>query len=208
MPTSEATDLGRAASTVADDIRREIADGRTPSGRFLPSIRDIAAKHSLDHKTVRRALKALEAEGLVAAVARRGYRVSAKANDPKVGCPMAYLGHYVGEEGGQPGSGQVHFQLRAALEQAAARRDWSVLVMAVGNLPPAGLTEHLESQRAFGVVLDTVDPEIIRAVKRADIAAVIVDGWARDAGVDSVMQDGQLGGMLAAEHLLGLGCRK
>jgi LacI family transcriptional regulator len=208
MVTTETSDLGRAASTVADEIRRGIAEGHTPAGRFLPSIRHIAAKHSIDHKTVRRALKALEAEGLVAAVARRGYRVQAKANDPKVGCPMAYLGHYVDEEGGQPGSGRVHFHLRASLEQAAARRAWSVLVMAVNHLPPAGLAEFLESQRAFGVVLDTVDPEIIRVVRRADIAAVIVDGWARDAGIDSVMQDGQLGGMLAAEHLLGQGCRR
>ena len=207
MPSSETANLGRAASAVADVIRREIVDGHAPNGRFLPSVRHIAAEHSLDHKTVRRALKALEKEGLVTAVARRGYRVLARVNDPKAGCPMAYVGHYA-DEVAWPGEHSVHFHLRATLERAAARRGWSVLVMAINHLPAAGLAEYLESQRAFGLILDTTEPELVRAVKAANIATVVVDGWARDAEVDSVMQDGQLGGMLAAEHLLGQGCKR
>ncbi|MHC4916314.1 MAG: substrate-binding domain-containing protein, partial [Planctomycetota bacterium] len=207
MTSPISANLGPAASTAAGIVRRHIEDGGTPVGEFLPPVRELARTHSIDMKTMWRALKGLESEGLVSAVPRRGYRVLARANDPKAGCPLAYLGH-ADQEGSRREGRTFHARLNLALEEAAGRRGWPFLALSMTGLGPGEIARQLKAQRAFGIALDSSRPEMVAAIERAGIPVVVLDSWVRGSAVDSVMQDGQLGGMLAAEHLIARGCRR
>ncbi|HOX04857.1 MAG TPA: substrate-binding domain-containing protein [Planctomycetota bacterium] len=197
--------LGRAGADLFAKISAEIASGAVPGGGYLPTIRAIAAKHLVGTKTVWRTLKAMEAQGLIAAKPRRGFRVLAKANDPERGCPIAYIG-----ERDEAASLWDAFQrpLVGCLQDAAAERGWSLLAVKPGGLTAGELVERLRAVRAFGAIIDSTRPETVETVKSAGIPCVLVDTWIDGAGLDAVVQNGYLGGLLAAKHLLGLGCRR
>lgn len=62
----------RRHERIADELRRAIADGRFPVGATLPSEAELAAAHDASRGTVRQAVSALLAEGLVGS--RQGAR--------------------------------------------------------------------------------------------------------------------------------------
>lgn len=73
------------AAKITEHFRRLIADGRLSVLDGLPSIRATAAEMQANHKTVYRAYRALVAEGLVEALPKQGFRVSAKSTlDPRL----------------------------------------------------------------------------------------------------------------------------
>ena len=53
-------------------LRERIAAGEYPAGRKLPSIMELQGEFSLSAKTVQKALKVLDGEGLVVTVPNRG----------------------------------------------------------------------------------------------------------------------------------------
>ena len=57
---------------IADAIEAEIADGRLPSGRQLPTEAQLAERFGVNRHTVRRALATLTTRGLVRATQGRG----------------------------------------------------------------------------------------------------------------------------------------
>src|SRR5258708_3724884 len=91
------TDLGRNSSKLLEQLRDSVREGKLRSGDFLPTIRDLSQSHGVAFKTVQRALKALEGEGLLISEPRRGYRIQARAHDPNRGMPLAYLNGDAGE---------------------------------------------------------------------------------------------------------------
>jgi LacI family transcriptional regulator len=201
-------EVGRSSADLAGKLRAAIAAGEHAVGEFVPSVRELSAAHGVSRETARRALKSLEREGLVLARPGSGYQVRPRATDPAAGCPVAYVGlHAPTSSRGAP-TRSFHTHLQTALREAAERRGWSLLNVATAGLSPEQILDQLNSQRAFGLVLDTPSPELIKLVNRAGIPAVVVDSWDRDSGLDAVMQDGQLGGLLAAEHLTEKACRR
>lgn len=50
---------------IAQQLRRMIAGGRLPHGEEIPSVRDVAVRHTINPMTVSRAYGQLEAEGLL-----------------------------------------------------------------------------------------------------------------------------------------------
>jgi LacI family transcriptional regulator len=62
--------------------------------------------------------------------------------------------------------------------------------------------------RACGVVLDTIDSELLSLIRKAGLPALMVDSWREDPGLDSVVQDNHNGGAMAAAHLAGKGHRR
>jgi GntR family transcriptional regulator len=77
--------MGIGYRDVAADLRRSIQDGTYSPGTTLPKQEDIAARYDVNIKTVRQAVRLLEAEGLVTPVRRRGTVVRARP-------PMRRLG--------------------------------------------------------------------------------------------------------------------
>jgi GntR family transcriptional regulator len=64
---------------IAEDLRRRVADGEFGAGRMLPSESELSSAHAASRVTVRRALEALRADGLVDARQGFGWFV---ASDP------------------------------------------------------------------------------------------------------------------------------
>jgi DNA-binding LacI/PurR family transcriptional regulator len=204
MRTANGKLLGRAAADIADVIRDDISSGRAAAGHFIPSVRAIAESQSVDRETVRRALKALEAEGLIAAEPRQGYRVLPGANDPDKGCPLAFVAggaekvRSFGSMGG----------LMQSLSEISERRGWPLLAIGTGGRAPQEIVAQVRAARSFGIALDVESPQLVVAVRQSRIPAVMVNAFDMGSGLDSVMQDGFLGGMLAVQHLLAQGCRR
>jgi GntR family transcriptional regulator len=50
---------------ILDQVRRMVASGQLPPGTTLPSVRDLAIRHTINPMTISRAYTMLEAEGLL-----------------------------------------------------------------------------------------------------------------------------------------------
>jgi DNA-binding LacI/PurR family transcriptional regulator len=186
-------------------MRESILSGEAAVGQFLPTERQMAQEHGVAHTTVRRAMGKLQADGLIRAEPRKGYRVLSLANDPARGCPIAFIRS---DPGAPDQWDNFHARLVRELQTAADRRGWPLMAMGGGTLDPAGILARLKSARAFAVIVDTHDPETVRTVRESGIPALMLDSWIEGSGLDSVMQDGHHGGMLAARFLAGEGCRR
>jgi LacI family transcriptional regulator len=196
---------GRSASKLASYLREEITDGRIPAGQFLKTERQLAAEHGIARMTVRRALKTLEGEGLVAAEPRHGYRVLAGATDPDRGFPVAYV---LSIDPGKTEWDIFHQQLLNAFQKSASLRGWSLLGVNSGGRSRTEVMEQLRAARVCGVALDTVDREFLDMVAKASLPGVMVDAVSEGAPLDSVLQDNYGGAFLAAKHLADLGHKK
>ena len=57
---------------IVDDLRQQIALGVLPPGEKLPSVRELAARLSINPNTIQRAYRQLEMEGWICTVAGKG----------------------------------------------------------------------------------------------------------------------------------------
>jgi len=179
--------------------------GAIAAGQVLPTVRELGAKYGVSRETARRAVKRLQAEGLVACEPRHGHRAQAMANDPDRGLPVAFV---MSDPAG-PGSWDLFRQmLLAALQQAASARGWSLLTIDAGARPVQEVAAQLQSCRACGMILDTNRPELTAAVRGMGLPAVMVDAWVPEMGMDAVVQDGFQGALLAVSHLASRGHRR
>jgi DNA-binding LacI/PurR family transcriptional regulator len=196
---------GQTADDVAGALRSRIASGEVAPGALLPGVRRLAAELRVSSQTAHRALKRLAAEGLLSAEPSRGYRVLARANDPSKGCPVAFILETFAQPGEWGGSTRLVLE---ALNKAGEARGWPVVGLTTGERTTGELLQQLRSSRASGAALDAVDQTVIEAVREAGIPAVQVNAWTTETGIDSVMQDGQMGGLLAARYFAEKGCRR
>ncbi len=202
---SNTVEQPRTASEVAGLLRTRVAGGEVAPGDLMPGVRRISTDLGVSPQTAHRALRKLASEGLLLAEPSRGYRVLPGANDPAKGCPVAFVLETFSEPGDWTGS--THLILDA-FNRTGDSRGWSVVSMTTGRRTLAEVVQQLKSARASGAALDVDDPEIVAAIREAGVPAVQVNAWHPDAGIDSVMQDGQMAGLLAARHLAQQGCRR
>lgn len=151
---------------------------------------------------MRRALKSLEADGTIATVPRRGYRVLPRDGRLSSGAPAAYVCEL--PEGIDNLTGRYRAQL-GEFQRAADRRGRALLAVSARGKSREEVLRQLAEARAVGAVLDTANLELIQAVLRSGTPAVLVDAWREDVELDSVMQDGHQGGLLAVGHLASRG---
>lgn len=196
------TSSGRVSADLFTAIRRKLASGQYPPGHYLPPIRKLSESKGVSPKTAQQVLKRLEAEGYLAAEARKGYRVLARASDPDQGCPLAY----VADLQATPSAWKpLHQELLSALQGAAARHGWSMVGVGSQGRDRKDVLRQLVTARACGLVLDSVDAATMEMLRGCGLPAVAVDAWESDAPIDHVVQDSYQGGMAAADHLLQLG---
>ncbi len=196
---------GRASARAAGRLRNDIVEARIEAGQFLANERELARQLDVSRETLRRALKMLEREGLLQIVPRRGYRVLARANDPEKGAPIAFvLSAQAQQRNWTPRIDAV----LSAFQKVASERGWPLLVVGAPDMPADAVLAQLRTTRACGLVVDTADPAMLAPAREAGLPVVIVNDWLHGEDVDSVMQDGQQGGMMAVEHLLARGRRR
>jgi DNA-binding LacI/PurR family transcriptional regulator len=196
---------GRSVAGFGARIRSAISQGDHGPGEYLPTVRELSRRHRLACSTVHRALQGLVAEGLLAAESRQGYRVLPGAGDPLRGCPVAYV---FSTDDAPEQLGAYHQSLLAAFQGAAAARGWTLLSTIAAPGAPEGLLEKLRAARASGLVLDMHDRGLLDALLGAGLPAVLVNSWREDVAMDTVMQDGQQGGLQAAAYLAGRGHKR
>ena len=186
-------------------IRDQIISGKLTTGDLISSVRELSRGHQLAPSTVLRTLKELTQTGFLAAEPRRGYRVifqsAAAEKSNLVACIMSSDVPFSGPAGARN-------RILAALHKATAARGGALLVLDSHVLSPDVILEKLRATPTVGAVLDTYTLQMAQSVRQAGIPAVIFDSWVPDSGLDSVMQDGQMGGLLAVRHLVNRGRRR
>jgi DNA-binding LacI/PurR family transcriptional regulator len=191
---------------LADGLQHRLEAGEIRVGGFTPSERELAREWEVGLMTARRALKLLEKRGLVAAEPGQGYRVQGRALDPTKGFPIALVV--------SPAEAHIFTSNRAGqimlpiFQRCAARLGVGFLVVGPGKGGHRDVVEQLESGRISGVLLDSFDPDLMDAVAQVGLPTVVVETWRPGSSVDSVVQDGFGGGLLAAEHLLSRGHKR
>lgn len=196
---------GRASEQVYTSLRRKVLDGVVRVGSYLPTERQLSAEFNVAHTTIRRALAKLQVEGLIRSEPRKGYRVLGLANDPVQGCPVAYIRSVAGVPATWD---EFHARLAGELQEAVDRKGWPLVSLGEGVIHSAKVLSRLTSSRAWAVILDSNDPAAYAAVKSAGLPVLMVDSWLEGSGIDSVLQDGHHGGMIASRSLVENGCRR
>jgi DNA-binding LacI/PurR family transcriptional regulator len=202
--------LGRASMQIWSDLKALLRAGHIAKGEYLPPERQLVRDYGLAQSTVRRALKQLEADGLIVSEPRRGYRVC-ELPERQVGrLPLALVR---GSRGMPEEWDERHKAILSALEGACNCRGNSLLAVGSGSGSGSGSLAdalgQLDMAGVSGVVLDPSAAQISTALLVAPpVPMVVVDGWSEDWNVDAVIQDGHHGGLLAARYLAAQGCRR
>jgi LacI family transcriptional regulator len=183
-------------------LREEINGGAIAVGATLAPVKELAARHGVCPETARRAAKLLESEGLVAAHARQGFRVLARANDPARGLPVAFV--VSGVEKAEQWDG-LYQSLFACLQKAAAARGWPIPAVGPGSRSSRDVMQQLQDCRVCGVVLDSMTPDLLAEFDRVRLPVVMMDSWDSEMRLDAVVQDSFQGALLATQHLISRG---
>lgn len=196
--------LSRSVEAVAGKLGEGIRSGKWKRGELLPSVREIARKQRVGYMTAWRAVKALRDQGLVASEPGRGCRVVSSASTPK-GAPIAVLAQI---DRSPENLGEYYGREVSALERAASTRGLPVVVVTAENRTPKEMIEQALAARSAGLLVNASDPEIIERAVATRLPVVMLDSWKPELGLDSVMKDGQHGGILAVRHLVSKGRKR
>ncbi len=194
----------RGTSEMISRVRSAIREGRYPSGRFLPSVRQLAAEYAMSPETVRRGLVRLSEEGLLEIRPRRGFLVRQETRDA-AHLPVAYVTEYNRDlSDAQP----VNWAIDRALTAEAGEQGRGMLGVHAASLDTTKLKEQLGAARAWGLVLDTLDASLVGTVRQTGLPVVMINSWLEGSDFNVVLQDNFLGGFLVARHLVESGAKR
>ncbi len=196
--------VSRGSAELVTAIRADIEGGVYLSGQFLPSAREICGRFSVSAETVRRGLKILESEGLLAAEPRQGFRVVLPQGPELEKNPLAYVTDFRPEmTEAQP----TNWAIRNSLQDISGQRGWTTLgVYADGET--SRVAEQLRRAKVWGAIIDSLNRDLATEVTDLELPAVMVNSWIENGNIDTVIQDNYQGGFLAAAHLLESGARR
>lgn len=166
---------------VAERIREDIAGGRYPSGTFLEGERAIADRLGVSRPSVRRAIRELEAEGVLQCRPSLGTLVRA--------APRRQLVGYLAPNLQDP----FHLELIRELQLRLEARGAGLLVAQGSD------SRALREQGAARIIA-------CGQVEPAGVPQVCIGGG--PPGVATVAIDNTAGMRLVCEHLLAQGCRR
>jgi len=190
---------------LAGQLRRVIVAGGIPAGNVLPSVKQLGSDYGVSSETARRAAKQLEAEGLIVSEPRQGFRVLARANDPDRGLPIAFIVAATEQSGLWA---DFHRMLFAGLQKAAQERNWSLLAIGTGNRSGREVMAQLRDCRVCGMVLDSMNTDLLDAVACMGLPVVMMDSWEENMRLDAVVQDSFQGALQAVRYLVERGHKR
>jgi len=191
---------------VAAQVRRTVRDGQYGPGQRLPSELDLAQQLGVSRGTVRQALSALLAEGLLHTVPGRGTFVTDGSTQRAAGLIGMILPSVVRARNPELIDGAAETMRHAGYS----------LVLGISGDDSRLETEQLErvvGQGVCGLIVYTVDdglggPALRRVVERGTPPLVLIDRYIPDLRADTVTVDNAGGGFLAVQHLAQLGYRR
>jgi DNA-binding LacI/PurR family transcriptional regulator/biotin operon repressor len=190
---------GRMSADLCLELKDAISAGRFRAGTFLPGQRELAVIHGVSRTTVKRTMKELQEDGYVVAEARRGYRVLPRANDPDLGCPVAFV---LSKESALEGHGYFGRALGDILKEELGAHGWEFMHLLDDRAHMPALLRGLSGTQAWGVVVDSAYPEVLKSAAELGLPTVTVDSWSDEARCDGVVQDNVSGAYSAAQYLL------
>lgn len=191
---------GPDSAKVLGSVRAELAAGVFSVGQFLPGARELANDHQVSFGTARRALKILEAEGLVVAEPRHGFQVVRIPDKKK----MAIIA-YVLSQGTSGKFNYLSTLIMAVFQRIASQHGLSLLGIGADSSNTADIVRTIRQAGAAGVVLDAENPELIDAVEKLGLPTVNAEVWSAARRFDAVGQDNFGGALLAAEYMVSRG---
>jgi DNA-binding LacI/PurR family transcriptional regulator len=195
----------RGCAELVQVLGSEIGKGVYAVGQLVPSSRELSTRYGVCPETARKGLKALEEEGLLVAEPRRGFRVAPRHTGKRETRPVAFATDYLAD---LSNAEATSWAINNAIQRAAAVRGWSALGAHSAGGDRDGVLEQLISSGAWGVVVDSLDPEYYRTVCRAKLPVVMVNSVPQGIQVDTVVQDNYSGGCQAAMHLIASGAER
>lgn len=153
---ADATPLFRQ---IVQDLKRRIADGELQEHMALPSERAVAEQHNVSRMTARRALEAVEAEGLAYSQDRKGRFVSPKRLDYDVGSMANFISSAVAK------GIAIEMKLLDSKHSAASEKMANTLSVAAGT--PVYENIRLFSRDGHATFLET---ETVVATRCAELA--------------------------------------
>jgi len=194
---------GPDSTKVAGNLRAEIETGRVPVGQFLPCTRDLGKQHDVSSETVRRAMKILEAEGLIRAEPRQGFLVVRRPGKKKT----SVLAYVLAPD--KPGTWEGFAgQILAVFQRVAGRHGFSLLAIAADAPDADQILEHIRETTATRVIINTPTPDLFDAVATLGLPTVTAEVWDTANRFDAVVQDSFSGALQAADHLGRLGHKR
>jgi len=196
-------------------LRQAIAEGRFPSGR-LPTEVELATQLGVSRETVRLAAEALQREGLLVKVRRKGTFLQSPCLPDRIEGPTAVsIGYlqagYRGRHGQEEAATRVTsaLMLQGALEEAAAAEMRLVVIHALHTEIGRAWEQLYREHRLNGVIFASYGEEkLLRRVEGRDLPTVLLDHDLTLAAVSSVRDDSFAGAQLAVRHLVGIGHRR
>jgi len=190
---------------IAARLRRDVRDAHYAPGQRLPSEVDLARLLGVSRGTVRQALAALIADGLLHTIAGRGTFVSDGPPLHQAGLIGMILPSVVRAR---------NPELIGGAEETFRRAGYSMILGISGDerwLETEQL-QRIVGQGASGAIVYTVDgpldvPALRRLVDRG-FPLVLIDRYFPDLPVDTVTIDSLSGGYRAVQHLASAGFRR
>jgi DNA-binding LacI/PurR family transcriptional regulator len=182
-------------------LRGKISSGEYAPGELLPGVRTLSERHGVGRRLVQAAMRALEEDALVSAEPRRGYRVLEPREESGRGAAVAF----VVPKSESSKIATYHRELFDQLQQVAGAKGHPLLAVGGGGVTPEEVVGHLRSNNVRGAVVNGYDPVLLAGMGRLGIPIAAVDVWHPDIEADAVIQDGFMGGYLAAQHLVETG---
>lgn len=199
MTTIKKLKKGALAEQLAHTLKERILLNKYNVGGYLPSVRQLTEEFELADKTIQRALKMVEKNGLIASEPRKGYKVLARAGNPSKGYPIAFI---LSVEDEMQEWDSFHKTLYRAFQLATIEKGWSILNINIMDESSAEIADKLKSSGACAAILDSSSVELFDLVREAGMISITVDSWDEYILTDTVNQDNYRGGYLAAEYLL------
>lgn len=195
-------------------LRQAIAAGTFADGR-LPTEVELARQLGVSRETVRLAADALQKEGLLVKVRRRGTFLQAPVLPDMLQPAATSIGYL--QAGYQAGPGQEEavsrhvsaMMLQGALEEASA----AGFRLVVQHAPAPRLADALrrlqQEQRLAGLIFAHCGEEkLLRRAEGLGLPTVLLDHDLELARIPSVRDDSYEGARLALRHLIDLGHRR
>jgi DNA-binding LacI/PurR family transcriptional regulator len=193
----------RNAATVASRLRSRIAAGLYPPGTLLPTERQLAGEFGVARNTLRKALEALQDDGLLRHEERRGVLVAETADPAASGLFLLLLPTL---DGCSPAT--LTPEAMALIGSTLCACGGSDIRLHLESRPAGGpeeLLRRVSKSRFRGVLLiECQDEALLAALREEGIPHVVVNQEADLVGPATRVDFWRIG-RLTAEHLLNLG---
>lgn len=200
LNTSKHTSIS-AYAQLAQNLREAVERGEYTAGQLVASEHELARKHGLSRVTVRRATDLLIEEGLLERRPGKGLYVR-EAEPEKTKVVKLIVGNLAWEPSVQLARGANQLARSSGIEVQVCDAHGNQAEILDSLL-------HLSKNGASGAILMALHTpsfnEAVLRVKAAGFPLVVADYQSHEIPVPAVSADNYQGGILAGQHLAGLG---